>query len=129
MTTIRTEYQFTLPIGFVDEDGTLLRDGTMRLSTAADDLATLGDPRVRGNPAYGVVVKLSRVITILGPHKGISTVHVERMYSGDVNYLMDFHDEINQITDVSSSGEAGTETDAFSGNFEAPPFRVSSIKR
>lgn len=129
MDTIRTEYRFTLPIGFVDDDGMLLKDGTMRLSTAADDLATVGDPRVRSNPAYGVVIKLARVITILGPHKGISPAHVERMYSGDVNYLMDFHDKINQIVDVATAGEAGLEADAFSGNFEASPSRVSSIKR
>lgn len=129
MNPFRTEYPFTLPFGFVDEDGQLLKEGTMRLSTAGDDLATLGDPRVRANSAYGVVVKLARVITILGHYKGISTAHVEKMYSKDVDYLMDFHDKINQIEDRSSNGDAGMEADAFSGNFEALPSRVSSIKR
>ena len=129
MDTIRTEYKFTLPIGFVDDDGSLLKDGTMRLSTAADDLATLGDIRVRNNPAYGVVVKLARVITVLGSYKGISSAHVERMYSADVNYLMDFHDRINRIADAKSIEEAGMDVDGFPGNFEAPLSRASSIKR
>ena len=129
MDTIRTEYKFTLPIGFVDDDGSLLKDGTMRLSTAADDLATLGDIRVRNNPAYGVVVKLARVITVLGSYKGISSAHVERMYSADVNYLMDFHDRINRIADAQSIEEAGMDVDGFPGNFEAPLSRASSIKR
>ncbi len=129
MQPFQTVYPFSLPFGFVDEDGQLLKDGIMRLSTAGDDLATLADPRVQANPAYGVVVKLARVITTLGPHQGISHAIVEKMYSKDIDYLMDFHDQINQIEDPPSNGEAGMEADAFSGNFEAPPSRVSSIKR
>ena len=31
---LQTEYEFTLPFGFVDDDGTLHREGIMRLSTA-----------------------------------------------------------------------------------------------
>ena len=32
----QTEFNFTLPRGFVDRDGNLHREGTMRLANAAD---------------------------------------------------------------------------------------------
>ena len=34
---VRTEFNFTLPLGYVDDEGTLHREGIMRLATAADD--------------------------------------------------------------------------------------------
>ena len=61
-----TEHEFTLPMGYLDEDGNLHREGTMRLATAADEILPLKDPRVQKNPAYLVVILLSRVITRLG---------------------------------------------------------------
>ena len=33
---LQTEYPFTLPMGYVDPEGTLHREGTMRLATAFD---------------------------------------------------------------------------------------------
>ena len=62
----RTEHEFTLPLGLLDADGTLHREGTMRLATAADEILPLRDPRVQRNPAYLTVILLSRVITALG---------------------------------------------------------------
>ncbi|WP_181885522.1 hypothetical protein [Trinickia dinghuensis] len=129
MNPIRTEFPFKLPIGLVHDDGTLLREGVMRLSTAADEIATLGDLRVKTNSAYWVVVKLSRVITRLGHLDGISPFDVERMYSADIDYLVRLHDEINQIADESVAGSAIGETESVPGNIEASPSRVSSIKR
>ncbi len=35
MPTLQTEYEFTLPLGYLDGDGDLHRDGVMRLATAA----------------------------------------------------------------------------------------------
>ena len=50
---IQTEYPFTLPVGYQDqEQGTLHRDGVMRLATAADEILPLKDPRVQSNQAY-----------------------------------------------------------------------------
>lgn len=66
MNTIRTEYEFTLPLGYVDAEGNLHRDGLMRLATAADEILPLRDPRVQTNAAYLSVILLSRVITRLG---------------------------------------------------------------
>ncbi|RAG85458.1 hypothetical protein DN069_10985, partial [Streptacidiphilus pinicola] len=63
---LRTEFAFELPRGYVDEHGTVHREGVMRLATARDELIPLRDIRVQENPAYLSVVLLARVITRLG---------------------------------------------------------------
>ena len=60
---LQTEFSFTLPRGYVDTNGCLHRDGTMRLATALDEIAPLRDPRVKDNSAYLAVILLSRVVT------------------------------------------------------------------
>ena len=69
----QTEYPFTLPLGYPDDDGTLHRDGVMRRATAADEILPLNDPRVQKNPAYLIVILLSRVVTRLGTVDARST--------------------------------------------------------
>ncbi|SRR6266851_6496880 len=98
MRGIQTEFNFTLPRGFVDDGGDLHREGTMRLSTAADEIAPLRDPRVIANQAYLVVILLSRVITRLGTltDGSVSTGVVERLFSADLAYLQDFYRRINE---------------------------------
>jgi len=64
--SLRTEYPFVLPRGFVDDGGVVHRDGVMRLATARDEILPQRDPRVRENEAYLTVLLLSRVITRLG---------------------------------------------------------------
>jgi len=49
--TLHTEFGFVLPRGYVDENGTLHRDGVMRLATARDEILPQRDPRVRENEA------------------------------------------------------------------------------
>ena len=63
---LQTEFPFTLPRGFVDGDGTLHREGVMRLATGYDEVAPLRDPRVQANPGYLVIILLARVVTRLG---------------------------------------------------------------
>ena len=62
----KTEHEFTLPMGYLDAEGALHRDGIMRLATAADEIVPLKDPRVQKNQAYLTVILLSRVVTRLG---------------------------------------------------------------
>ena len=62
----KTEFEFTLPKGFVDEQGNLHRKGVMRLATAKDEIIPLQDFRVKNNRAYLVIILLSRVVTRLG---------------------------------------------------------------
>ena len=92
---IQTEHEFTLPMGFVDSEGTLHREGVMRLATAADEILPLKDPRVKGNEAYLIVILLSRVITRLGSVPSINTKVIEGLYSADLAYLQEFYNQIN----------------------------------
>src|SRR5256714_148486 len=64
--TLHTEFAFVLPRGYVDETGTVHREGVMRLATARDEILPQRDPRVRENEAYLTVLLLSRVVTRLG---------------------------------------------------------------
>ncbi|MFF3502316.1 hypothetical protein [Streptomyces sp. NPDC003247] len=92
---LQTEFPFELPRGYVDEAGTVHRDGVMRLATARDELVPLRDMRVQENPAYLSVVLLGRVITRLGTlplvHDGI----VENMFASDLAFLQDFYRQVN----------------------------------
>jgi hypothetical protein len=92
---LRTEYEFTLPMGYVDAEGNLHREGTMRLATAGDEILPLKDPRVQSNPAYLIVILLSRVITRLGSLEPINPKVIEGMFAADLAYLQDFYNRIN----------------------------------
>jgi len=107
---LQTEFDFTLPRGFVDEGGTLHKKGKMRLATAMDEIAPLRDPRVRANQAYLVVILLARVITSLGTVENIDTNVVENMFSADLAYLQDFYRKINELSpDESAEDDGGGE--------------------
>ncbi|GGX22213.1 hypothetical protein [Streptomyces lomondensis] len=92
---LRTEFPFQLPRGYVDESGTVHRDGVMRLSTARDELVPLRDVRVQENPAYLSVVLLGRVITRLGTLPMVHDGIVENMFASDLAFLQDFYRQIN----------------------------------
>lgn len=93
---IQTEYDFTLPIGYQDGDGSLHRYGTMRLATAADEILPLKDPRVQSNQAYLVIILLSRVITKLEGVAQVNPKVIEGLYSADLAYLQEFYNRINR---------------------------------
>jgi len=93
----QTEHKFTLPMGYVDEDGLLHRTGTMRLARAADEILPLADLRVEKNPAYLLVLLLSRVIVNLGQVRQITPKTVEDLFSEDLAYLQAFFNEINGV--------------------------------
>ncbi|MCK4655452.1 MAG: phage tail assembly protein [candidate division Zixibacteria bacterium] len=94
-TLFSTEFEFTLPKGFIDEEGSVHRDGIMRLANARDEIAPLSDPKVRENKAYLVILILSRVITKLGNISEVTPEVVERFFSADLSYLQDFYRRIN----------------------------------
>lgn len=93
---MQTEFEFTLPCGYVDGEGNLHRNGVMRLATAIDEIAPLKDLRVKSNQAYFVVVLLSRVIARLGSLPEVNTKVVENLFSADLAYLQDLYRRINQ---------------------------------
>jgi hypothetical protein len=92
----QTEFEFILPLGYVDLEGNLYREGVMRLATAADEILPLKDPRVQSNSAYLVVILLSRVVTRLGNLPQINPKVIEGLYSADFTYLQDFYNRINR---------------------------------
>jgi len=93
----QTEFEFSLPCGYLDEEGNLHRDGVMRRATAADEILPLKDPRVVKNSAYLVVILLSRVITRLGSLPQVNPRVIESLYAADFAYLQDRYNEWNRL--------------------------------
>ncbi|MGH2533465.1 MAG: phage tail assembly protein [Thermomicrobiales bacterium] len=93
---LQTEYTFTLPRGYVDQEGTLHREGVMRLATAIDEISPLRDPRVRANQAYLSIVLLARVVSRLGSLPDVNTGIIEGLFSADLAFLQDFYQRINE---------------------------------
>jgi len=91
----QTEIEFELPKGYVDGDGTLHRQGVMRLATAADEILPMRDPRVQENEAYLPVIVLARVITRLGSLKDVHTGVIEGLYASDLAFLEELYAEFN----------------------------------
>jgi hypothetical protein len=95
---IVTEHEFELPKGYVDADGNLHRLGLMRLSTAADEILSMKDPRVQNLPAYLIIILLSRVVTKLGAVQPINPSVMEGLFSEDLAYLQEMYNRINALT-------------------------------
>ena len=93
---LKTEFEFELPMGYVDKEGTLHKKGTMRLATAMDEITILNDMRVQTNEAYIVIVLLARVITSLGALRAINTNVIENLFAADLTYLQEFYRQINE---------------------------------
>lgn len=94
---LQTEFDFTLPCGYQDPDGTLHREGLMRRATAADEILPLKDPRVMKNPAYLVVILLSRVVTRLDGVDVVTPKVIEDLYATDLAYLQNLYNEVNRL--------------------------------
>lgn len=93
----QTEYEFTLPRGYVDKEGNLHKKGVMRLATAADEIIPLKDRRIQQNPGYLTIVLLSRVIISLGTLPEINTYVIENLFTVDLAYLQELYTRINQL--------------------------------
>lgn len=93
---LETEFPFTLPMGYVDEEGSVHKEGTMRLATAFDEIAPLKDPRVRQNQAYLLVILLSRVTSKLGKLEYVNPKVIESLYAADFAFLQELYQRINE---------------------------------
>jgi hypothetical protein len=93
---LQTEFNFTLPCGYVDTQGNLHREGTMRRATALDEVAPLQDVRVQRNEAYLSILLLSRVITRLGSVNQISPNLIESLFATDFVYLQELYVQVNE---------------------------------
>jgi hypothetical protein len=92
---LQTEFEFTLPRGYVDAHGNLHRRGTMRLATALDEIEPLQDARVRNNEAYLNILLLSRVVTRLGELRQVSPSIIEGLFAADLAYLQHLYIQVN----------------------------------
>jgi len=93
---LRTEFPFTLPKGYIDGEGNLHRHGTMRLSTARDEIEPLRSRDIDGpDDPYLTILVLARVITELGSLSQIDTVDVENFFAADLAFLQDLYGIIN----------------------------------
>ncbi len=93
----QTEYEFTLPRGYLDTSGVLHKEGIMRLATAGDEILPLKDPRVQQAPGYLTIILLARVITKLGSLPAVDTKVIENLYTADLAYLQDLYERINTM--------------------------------
>jgi hypothetical protein len=93
---LQTEFAFTLPRGYLDTEGNLHRDGVMRAATAFDEIAPLKDPRVHNNPAYLLIILLSRVIIRLGALEQLNPKVIEGLFAADLAFLQDLYRRINE---------------------------------
>lgn len=89
------EYEFILPNGYLSEDGNLLRRGSMRIATEADEAAAMNDPRVHQSLPYFDIILLSRVITRLEDLPHVTPEVIENLRAEDMHYLLDFYNMIN----------------------------------
>ena len=88
---LQTEFAFVLPRGYVDSNGTLHREGTMRLARARDEIYPQSDAKVRENPSYLTVILLTRTITKLGSLPEVDTFVVESLFASDLAFLQDLY--------------------------------------
>jgi hypothetical protein len=94
--TLQTEFAFVLPRGYVDTNGTIHREGIMRLARARDEIYPQSDAKVRENPSYLTVILLTRTITKLGTLPEVDTWVVESLFASDLAFLQDLYRRINQ---------------------------------
>jgi hypothetical protein len=96
MAGLQTEFAFTLPKGYVDGDGVLHRQGTMRLATARDEIEPLRDSRVSGaDDPYLTILVIARVISSLGTLRQVTPNEVEGLFAADLAFLQDLYGIIN----------------------------------
>lgn len=82
-----------LPQG-LELTGKISRRGQMRLATGADELAGHQAAERMDSAAYGVLVRLSRVIA-LSDRPSLSPDDLGELFMPDLTYLIDFYNDIN----------------------------------
>ncbi|MCM1057181.1 MAG: phage tail assembly protein [Firmicutes bacterium] len=96
---IQTEYDFTLPKGFVGQEGTICRKGTMRLATAMDEIEAMGDARGKKSPDYLSVLLLSKVVVRLEGVEEITPQVIEGLFTADFSFLQNMYETVNAAED------------------------------
>lgn len=92
---LQTEFEFTLPRGYVDANGQVHQHGRIRLATALDEIEPMQDPRVRTNESYVPILLLARVVTRLGDLPAVTPRVIEGLFATDLAYLEDLYQRLN----------------------------------
>jgi hypothetical protein len=93
---VKTEFDFTLPRGYVDVAGQVHRQGVMRLAMARDEVEPLEDPRVAANPAYVSITLLTRVVTRLGSISPVTPAVIQGLFASDFAFLQEMYLRLNE---------------------------------
>jgi len=81
------EFDFELPVGYIDDDGRLHRNATLRKMTGREE-AVLADRRLRKNGGKLVTELLSNCLLKLGDLESVTRQVVSELTSPDRNYLL-----------------------------------------
>jgi hypothetical protein len=100
-----TKFEFELPKGYVDKEGTVHKRGVMRLASAADEILPLRDPRVVSNPGYLTIILLGRVIVSLGTLQSVNNNVIEGLFSADLAFLQALYQTINAPEEITCDCE------------------------
>ncbi|MFM7146622.1 MAG: hypothetical protein ACKOW5_09840 [Actinomycetales bacterium] len=92
---MQTTFELVLPRGYVDVDGVVHREGTMRLATARDELLPLLDPKVKEHEAFLTLLLLGRVVTRLGTLPRVDDQVIGGLWATDLAFLQDLYRRIN----------------------------------
>lgn len=116
---MKTEFEFRLPTGYIDEMGRVHQVGIMRRSRAMDEILPMQDPRVQANPAYATVIILARVIVQLGDITEVTPQTIENMFASDLGYLQALYRQIN-TPDIPAEAKVSETLEHAAGDLNAP---------
>ena len=90
---------FELPQGLIKEPGQCYRQGWMRPATGEDELMAQQGAMMTDNFAFGILVRLSRVIA-LAPQPDLDPVSLSpedigNLFMPDLRYLLELYNSIN----------------------------------
>jgi hypothetical protein len=97
---MQTEIPFTLPLGYLDGQGGVHRDGVMRFATARDEIEPLREATVRQNHTYLTVLLLARTVTRIGALTDVTPEVIEGLYAADFDHLQRLYERINSDGDA-----------------------------
>lgn len=96
---LQTEYDFTLPKGYPGPEGTVCREGTMRLATALDEIEAMRDAKGKSSPDYLSVLLLSKVVVRLEGLEEITPQVIEGLFTADFSFLQNMYETVNGTED------------------------------
>ena len=90
------EREFTLPVG-LEVDGKVYRKGTIRPSTAMDELETQEESSIRFNARMRDISLLKRLVTRIGEVSPLTEDDIKNLFEADYIYLQMLCEEIDSI--------------------------------